>query len=318
VTLLGDVAGLEVFDRVFNTWFLLERHPSPPVDESDVAAPGGDGRDLPSSDPREGGGTSASSLSVRSRRRFDGAGSPDLARTLRAAFAAARPTVPSRRRRPSPTGRRLDMRRTLRRARRTHGEIVDLCWSTRPRRPRRMLILLDVSGSLKEHTPALLRVAHAAAGASSFAFGTRLTRITRELAVADPQRALSAVSRILTDADGGTAIGHALQEFLGNPRHLALARGALIVVISDGLERGDCTPMVRAVERLARLGHRLIWWSPLACAPSYRPVTRGMAALLGHLDRLGGVRDERSALAEVRRIPSVTAGPRRTAWRHWT
>ncbi|BCB90968.1 hypothetical protein Psuf_082810 [Phytohabitans suffuscus] len=87
------------------------------------------------------------------------------------------------------------------------------------------------------------------------------------------------------------------------------------MVISDGLERGDCAAMVRATERLSRLGHRLVWWSPLACSPTYRPVTRGMAGLLGYLDHLGGVRDLATALSEVERLPAVTAGPRRAAWR---
>lgn len=304
-----------MFDRVFDAWFRGGAQlPSLSDDEGSAPAASSGGQDLPSGDPREGGGVEASTLSVRTRRDFGGA-VPTHA--LRAAFAANLPAVPSRRRRPAASGRVLDMRRTLRQARRTDGEIVELRWTTRPRRPRRMLILLDVSGSLKEHTPSLLRVAHAAP-AEVFTFGTRLTRITRELATADAGRALQAVSRTVPDADGGTAIGVAMREFQDNPRYLALARGALIVVISDGLERGDCTPMVKAVERFARLGHRLIWWSPLACAPSYRPVTRGMAAVLGQLDQLGGVRDESSALDQVLTLPAVTAGPRRSAWRHWT
>ena len=274
---------------------------------------------MPGGDLREGSGTEASSLTVRTRRSFGGPDSPDLARALRTAFAASVPTVPSLRRRPSSSGRTLDMRRTLRLARRTDGEIAGLRWTTRPRRPRRVLILLDVSGSLKEHTPQLLRVAHAAPPRSEvFTFGTRLTRITPALAAADIEQALATVSRVVPDADGGTAIGAALQSFLSNPRFLALARGALIVIVSDGLERGDCTGMVRATARLARLGHRLVWWSPLACSPTYRPVTRGMAALLGHLDQLAGVRDLRTALTEVAAFPAMTAGPRRSAWRHWT
>jgi uncharacterized protein with von Willebrand factor type A (vWA) domain len=214
------------------------------------------------------------------------------------------------------------MRRTLRQARRNDGEIAELRWTTRPRRPRRLLILLDVSGSLKQHTPQLMRLAHSAlqgvpARTEVFTFGIRLTRITGALSGAQVERALDAVSRTVRDADGGTAIGAAMQRFLGNSRFLALARGALIVVISDGLERGDCAAMVDATARFARLGHRLIWWSPLACAPSYRPVTRGMTGVLHHLDHLGGVRDLESGLTEVGRIPSVTAGPRRAAGRRW-
>ncbi|MFC7640721.1 VWA domain-containing protein [Streptosporangium lutulentum] len=128
-------------------------------------------------------------------------------------------------------------------------------------------------------------------------------------------RALRAVSGKVTDADGGTAIGAALQEFLSVPRFTALARGALVIVLSDGLERGDHEPMVRATARLSRLGHRLVWWSPLACSPTYSPVTRAMAAQLPSLDHLGGVRDLPTGLAEVRRLPAVLSGPRRAAAR---
>jgi hypothetical protein len=119
------------------------------------------------------------------------------------------------------------------------------------------------------------------------------------------------------DADGGTRIGVALQEFLADGRYVACARGALIVVLSDGLERGDPAPMADAAERLARLGHRLVWWSPLAGGPAYKPATRGMRAVLGHLDELAGARDLDSLLDEVRRLPETCARPRRTAERAW-
>jgi uncharacterized protein len=297
----------------------------PPAEDSEVRAPRDAGeRELPSTDSRQGSGIEASAAATTRRREFGrtGPGEQDLMRSLRAAWPASLPTLPSRRRRPARSGRRLDMRRTLRQARRNDGEIAELRWTIRPRRPRRLLVLLDVSGSVKQHTPDLLRLAHSAlhgapARTEIFTFGTRLTRITGALSGARLERALDAVSRTVRDADGGTAIGAAMQRFLGNPRFLALARGALIVVISDGLERGDCTAMVRATERFGRLGHRLIWWSPLACSPAYRPVTRGMAGVLRHLDHLGGVRDLATGLTEVWRIPSVTAGPRRTAGHRW-
>jgi uncharacterized protein with von Willebrand factor type A (vWA) domain len=297
----------------------------PPAEESEVRAPrGGGDRELPATDSRQGSGIEAG-MAAATRRRDLGRTGPreqDLMRALRAAWAADLPALPSRRRRPARSGRGLDMRRTLRQARRNDGEIAELRWTTRPRRPRRLLVLLDVSGSLKQHTPQLVRLVHSAvhgapARTEIFTFGTRLTRITRALSGARVDRALDAVSRTVLDADGGTAIGAAMQQFLGNPRFLALARGALIVVISDGLERGDCAAMVDATARFARLGHRLIWWSPLACAPSYRPVTRGMTGVLHHLDHLGGVRDLESGLAEVGRIPAVVAGPRRAAGRRW-
>jgi uncharacterized protein with von Willebrand factor type A (vWA) domain len=122
---------------------------------------------------------------------------------------------------------------------------------------------------------------------------------------------------LVDDWDGGTRIGPALSAFIGNPRYANLLRGAVVLVLSDGLERGDPALMVAATQRLSMLAHRLVWWSPLACSPAYRPVTRGMAGVLTHLDHLGGVRDLETGLAEVGRIPTIVAGPRRAAHRRW-
>ena len=91
-----------------------------------------------------------------------------------------------------------------------------------------------------------------------------------------------------------------------------------MIVLSDGLERGDPAAMADAARRLSRLAHRLVWWSPLACDPAYRPVTRGMQAILPDLDALGGARDLSTLLDEVRRLPETSAGPRRTATRAWS
>lgn len=326
VTLVSGVADLETFDQVFDAWFrrgetktLVE----PPEEDGEAEAPhGGDDGELPPQDAVEGDGVEASALTVAGRRTFGRSDDRqrDLMRSLRTEWPARLPTIPSRRRRPARHGRRLDLRLIWRHARRDGGEIVRLRWTARPPRTRRLLLLVDVSGSLKQHTPELLRLAHTAvqgapARTEVFTFGTRLTRVTAPLSRAQVDRALEAVSGEVLDADGGTAIGAALEEFLGNPRFLALARGALVITLSDGLERGDCTAMVRSTERLSRLGHRLIWWSPLACSPTYRPVTRGMAGQLPSLDHLGGVRDLETGLAEVRRIPAVLAGPRRAAMR---
>jgi uncharacterized protein with von Willebrand factor type A (vWA) domain len=321
VTLLADVTGLAAFDRVFDAWFkhLVEVDAVLPLpDDVDSRPTVRGGGEMSTADARPGGGIEASAVATTGGRTFgpSDARHRELMRSLHAAWAASLPVIPSRRRRPARNGRVLDMRRVWRQARRDGGELTRLRWTTRPPRARRLLLLLDVSGSLKQHTPDLLRLAYTApARTEVFTFGTRLTRVTSALALAGVDPALAAVSRAVTDADGGTAIGEALRRFLANPRFLALARGALIVVISDGLERGDPTAMVRATERLSRLGHRLVWWSPLACSPNYRPVTRGMSGLLRHLDHLGGVRDLATGLSEVERIPAVVARPRRAAWR---
>jgi uncharacterized protein len=207
-------------------------------------------------------------------------------------------------------------------ANRSGGEIVSFAWLRRPPRPRRVLVLIDVSGSLRTSSPDLLRFAHevvrATGRAEAFTFGTRLTRVTRALDTPDVDTALGSLSDCVLDADGGTRIGVALQQFLANGRYVALARGALVIVLSDGLERGDPALMRDAAGRLSRLAHRLVWWSPLACDPAYRPVTRGMRAILGDLDALGGARDLPSLLEAVRRLPETSAGPRRTASRAWS
>ena len=121
----------------------------------------------------------------------------------------------------------------------------------------------------------------------------------RTLADPDIDRAVGALSKVVLDAEGGTRIGHALQEFLGSTRHLTTARGALVIVLSDGLERGEPRQLRSAVHRLSMVGHRLLWWSPLACEPNYRPVTAGMAAIVEYLDGLAGVRDLETAWTQV-------------------
>ncbi|PRX65956.1 hypothetical protein B0I32_10692 [Nonomuraea fuscirosea] len=328
VTLLQDAGDLPAFDRVFDAWFRQGPLDDPPLprDDERTPSPGAPGHDdPPPHELRPGDGTRASTLSTYGTRDLGRTGERGhvLMRALEAAWPAALPATPSRRRRPARTGDRLDVRHAWRRARRHDGEIVDLRRLARPPRPRRLLLLVDVSGSLRQHTPDLLRVAHTALRAAPartevFTFGTRLTRITAALSHPYADHALTSVARLVTDADGGTAIGAALHRFLANPRYAALARGALVIVLSDGLERGDPAPMVRATARLSRLGHRLVWWTPLACSPEYRPATRAMSAQLPSLDHLGGVRDLATALAEVRRLPAVLSGPRHTAARHWT
>ncbi|HET7092996.1 MAG TPA: VWA domain-containing protein, partial [Thermomicrobiales bacterium] len=143
-----------------------------------------------------------------------------------------------------------------------------------------------------------------------FAFGTRLTRITDALRQPDVDRALAALTDAVLDFDGGTRIGETFARLLANGRFVAFARGATIVVVSDGLERGDPGPMRRATARLARLGHRLLWLSPLAGDSTYRPETRGMRAALPALDRLGDASSPAALLRELERLPELERRPR--------
>ncbi|HWK63855.1 MAG TPA: VWA domain-containing protein [Rhizobiaceae bacterium] len=225
------------------------------------------------------------------------------------------PTLERRAWRPSPAGRRIDLSRTMRAALRTFGEALRLFRSARPRRQRKLLLLVDVSGSMKAQSEAYLRFAHLATRRArrveTFCFGTRLSRVTATLRHRDSGEALSRLAGIVHDFDGGTQIGRSLQEFLSVSRHAALVRGSVTIVLSDGLERGEPSAMIHAVDRLARLSHRLVWATPLAADPNYRPATRGMAGIMPLLDGLfdgGGLPALERMLHALGRIERMARG----------
>jgi uncharacterized protein with von Willebrand factor type A (vWA) domain len=204
---------------------------------------------------------------------------------------------------------------------RTGGDLVRLSYRRRPRRQRRVLLLIDISGSLKAHSSDYLRFAHALMHAAErvevFTFGTRLTRVTSALEHPDVDDAIARLAPVIHDFDGGTCIGSAFASLLLSSRYVAFARGAVIVVLSDGLERGDPTEMAETTERLARLGHRLIWLTPMLGDPAYRPVTRGMRAILGALDHLGDGSSSAALLEELKRLPAIESRPRRRVAVGW-
>jgi uncharacterized protein with von Willebrand factor type A (vWA) domain len=183
-----------------------------------------------------------------------------------------------------------DLRRTLRCSLRTGGEPAERAWRRRRVRPRRLVLLLDVSASMADYTRALLLYAHAAVRSDRrcevFCFGTRLTRLTRALHADEPDEALERASALALDRDAGTRIGETLKMFLDEYGHRGLARGALVVICSDGLEVGDAALLGEQTERLARLAWRVVWLNPLKGDPAYEPLTRGMRAALPHLDVL--------------------------------
>ena len=172
-----------------------------------------------------------------------------------------------------------------------NGEFMRLRHRRRRLRERRIVLLIDISGSMKERTQAHLAFAHAFVRAAEhvevFTFGTRLTRVTRALRLRDRAQALAAASLVVADWDGGTRIGEALNAFLAIPRFSSLARGAALLVLSDGLERGDPAAMVEAVARFSRLAWRTVWLSPLATGSGFAPRTAGLSAARPYLDELG-------------------------------
>ncbi|MEL6218418.1 MAG: VWA domain-containing protein, partial [Pseudomonadota bacterium] len=213
-----------------------------------------------------------------------------LARFARRAPTAL-PRRIGRRHAPDRRGARPDLARALRLAARRDGELVELPRLARQPRQRRILLLIDISGSMKGGTDGMLALAHATVQAGErvevFTFGTRLTRITRALRLRNRAQALEMAAGLAPDWDGGTRIGDALAAFLAVPRFAGFARGALVAVLSDGLERGDPGAMVSAVDRLSRLAWRLDWLTPLAADPAFRPETGALKACLPFLDHIG-------------------------------
>jgi uncharacterized protein len=192
----------------------------------------------------------------------------------------------TRRLRPARAGR-IDLRRSARHAIRSSGELMRL-FHRRPRVRRRPLVLIcDVSGSMERYSRLLMIFAHAIArreDLEAFVFSTRLTRITRLLRYRDMDRALDSVSKSVHDFSGGTRIGDALADFNRKWARRVLGHGAIVVIISDGWDRGDPTQLTAELIHLRRSAHRLIWLNPLLGSDGYEPLTRGMAAALPHCD----------------------------------
>jgi uncharacterized protein with von Willebrand factor type A (vWA) domain len=291
-TLVGSREDIVVYDKVFWQFFGSEENafqrrprlqqPLPtktweiaPVDEST-----GD-----SDEPQVG---IASSSEILRRKPFAECTEDEL----RALFAGVShllvPTRKSRRYRSVHSGT-PDFRRTLRRSFRTAGEPIERVWRTRRRRPRRVVLLLDVSGSMATCSRALLYFGHAGVRTQRnwevFCFATRLTRVTPFLGGgASHHQAVERAAREVLDWDSGTRIGESLKHFLDEYGHAGLARGSTVVICSDGLEVGDPELIGTQMERLSLLAHRVIWLNPLKEDPRYEPLVRGMRAALPYID----------------------------------
>jgi uncharacterized protein len=212
------------------------------------------------------------------------------ARELIARLARRGPTRVSRRTRPSRRrGHEPDLRRMVRASLRTAGEPVERRWRAPSRRPRPVVLVCDVSGSMAPYARMLLQYLHACVTArrrvEAFAFGTRLTRITNELAGRDHDLALERAAAAVADFSGGTRIGSALAE-LNRVHGRRLGRGAVVVILSDGWDRGDPGVLEMEMARLRRSAYRLVWLNPLAAHPDFEPLTRGMRAAVPHTDEL--------------------------------
>lgn len=185
-------------------------------------------------------------------------------------------------------GEELDLRRVVSTGLATDGELLRLSFRVRGTRPRRVVLLLDVSGSMDPYTRPLLHLAHTMRAAGlrleAFTLGTRCVRITRELDGHDPDAALARVARVVADMGGGTRLGSGITAFNEGFGLRGLARGAVVAVVSDGWDRGDPAVLEEAMGRLRRVAHRIVWVNPLKASPGYEPLARGMATALPFVD----------------------------------
>ena len=218
-------------------------------------------------------------------------------------------------RRTRPTRRRSrghpDLRGTLRRNMRFGGVPIRRAWRSPVTRPRRLVLLLDVSGSMEPYARGLARFAHAAVGSRRsgrvevFTIGTRLTRITRELTRRDPDAALASAAESVADWSGGTRLGASLAEFNARWGVKGMARGAVVVICSDGWDRGDPAVIGDEMARLSRVARRVVWVNPLKASPGYAPLARGMAAALPFVDQFV----EGHAVSSLERLAEIIGGP---------
>jgi uncharacterized protein len=183
----------------------------------------------------------------------------------------------------------VDAHRTLRASLRRMGEPAEIAWRRRGTRPRRVVLLIDVSGSMSGYADALLRLAHrwtqtGGPSVETFTLGTRLTHVTRAMRLRDADRAIVAAGDTVPDWSGGTRLGETMQMFLTRWGQRGLARGAVVVVFSDGWERGDPTLLAEQLERLQRIAHRVVWVNPHRGKTGYEPVQAGVVAALPHCD----------------------------------
>lgn len=197
---------------------------------------------------------------------------------------SSRRKVRSKQRRGQP-----DLRRTVRRALRSAGEPIDRQFTSNGDRLRRVVFLLDVSGSMESYARGLIRFVQAAVVGRGrvevFTLGTRLTRVTRELSSHDPDRALTSAADAVDDWSGGTRLGDSIAAFNNEWGCRGMARGATVVILSDGWDRGDPEVMAEEMCRLERVAHEIVWVNPLKASPGYEPLAKGMAAAIPHVDR---------------------------------
>jgi uncharacterized protein with von Willebrand factor type A (vWA) domain len=310
---------IAVYNRVFREFFLDEASDddaakpfSPRAREDALSA-----LQLPEQEPGEELqerevrlGLMASDVATLKGKAF-AACTPEELAVLRRIMRRVRLTPPRRRTRRTVSaraGRRPDPRRTLRASLRLHGDPAELWWRTRRTKPRPLVLVLDVSGSMTDYSRSLLQFAYSARRAADrvevFCFGTRLTRITRELEHRRPDEALARATQVVVDWDGGTRIGESLDTFVRGWGRRGATRGAIVVICSDGLDRGDPAVLHAAMERLRRVCHRVVWLNPHH-REGAEPSTLGMIVAAPHVDLLMSGHDLASLEEFAARLPEL-------------
>ena len=320
-TLLSRHEDQAVYDQVFRSYFLGAEAParSQLMLSAASVAEAAATLVMPGTEPgpeqdeeRPALGWMASDVEALKHRSF-AACTPDEIAALRRIMTRMRLTPPRRRtRRTRPAtrgGTEPDLRATIRESMRMHGEPPGrLFFRERKAKLRPLILILDVSGSMADYSRHLLQFAHAARHAAArvevFCFGTRLTRITRELSRLRVDAALDEAARTVVDWDGGTQIGRSLDTFVRQWGRRGLCRGGVVVICSDGLDRGDPEVLALAMERLGRLCHRIVWLNPhKGDNRDFRPSTLGMMVAAPHIDLLLSGHDLASLEELARTLP---------------
>ena len=321
VTLVSRREDIGPYDEAFRRFFLNEGQPDTTalLLRAAAAADAQPPLVMPGTEPgpeqdaeRPVLGWMASDVEALKHRSF-AACTPEELAALRRILARIRLTPPRRRTRrtaPAGSGRAPDIRATIRASMRMHGEPAELFFRQRRMRLRPLVLILDVSGSMADYSRHLLQFAHSARRASDrvevFCFGTRLTRITRALEHRLPDAALEQAAQAVVDWDGGTRIGQSLDTFVKRWARGGLCRGGVVVICSDGLDRGDPEVLAAAMERLSRLCYRIVWLNPhKGDDAAFRPSTVGMIVAAPHIDLLLSGHDLASLEQLAQTLPTL-------------
>lgn len=320
-TLVNRRDHIPVYDEVFKDYFLQlpkgaerkhtkERH-APQGSTGTINIPDAEPGEREAEEPPLVLGLQASSLEIERNKRFSACSDDELA-AVRRMIAKIRLEPPKRRTRrycADASGPVVDVRRMARSAMNLNDAAPTLMRMDRKRKPRPLVLLLDVSGSMADHSRNLLQFAYsmrrAAQKVEVFCFGTRLTRITPLLDRRSPDAAMRLAADKVMDWDGGTRIGDSLEAFVKDWGRRGLSRGATVIICSDGLDRGNPATLAESIEKLERLSHRIVWMNPLHDANGGIPPTLAMAVVGPHIDEIASGNNLESLEAFAARLPKI-------------